>query len=52
VDGVFKSKDQGIKFFEAKPFGIEQIDHIQQTVRRRVLNAFVRRRYLDKVEAK
>jgi Putative transposase len=52
VDGVFRSTEQGTEFCEAKPFSIEQIDYLQQTVRRRLLRAFLGRGYLDKADAK
>jgi hypothetical protein len=40
VDGVFKSADQGMQFFAAKPFSAEFIAQVQQTVRKRLLRAF------------
>jgi Putative transposase len=52
VDSVFKPTNQGMQFFAAKPFSADFITQVQQTVRRRLLRAFVKRGYIDSVDAK
>jgi hypothetical protein len=52
VDGVFKPTNQGMQFFAAKPFSADFITQVQQTVRRRLLRAFVKRGYIDSADAK
>jgi Putative transposase len=41
-----------MQFFAAKPFSADFITQVQQTVRRRLLRAFVKRGYIDCADAK
>jgi hypothetical protein len=41
-----------MQFYPAKPFCIDFISQVQQTVRRRLLRAFVKRGYIDSNDAK
>jgi Putative transposase len=41
-----------MQFFAAKPFSADFITQVQQTVRRRLLRAFVKRGYIDSADAK
>jgi hypothetical protein len=52
IDGVFTTVDQATQFYPAKPFSAQLIERVQQTVRRRLLRAFVGRGYLDSSDAK
>jgi hypothetical protein len=41
-----------MQFYPAKPFSADFIAQVQQTVRRRLLRAFVKRGYIDSEDAK